>query len=767
MKLLSDSNRRLLVYAGLAVLTLFSFSPVINGEFLDYDDQDYVTENAQVAHGLSWDGIRWAFQTGHAGNWHPLTWISHMVDCQLFGLNPQGHHCVNLAIHLMNVLLLFLVLERMTNGFWQSAFVAALFACHPLRVESVAWVAERKDLLSGFFFLASLWAYYRYASLSRIPPASNPTTSAHSNRPPPLTPWLQPDGPKPARGAAGSTASQPPAQSPVARSNRPGSGEAKVPINNQRLLLGYYGLTLGFFALGLMSKPMLVTLPFVLLLLDFWPLQRVWFSSSRSHSSVQTASHPPTTVECLRALTLEKVPFFALALLSSIITFLVQKTGGAMTLMVSVPLGTRLANSLIAYATYLRRIFWPSNLAAFYPFPDSVSTASLLAAIAVLVVATVLALANFRRRPYLTTGWLWFLGMLVPVIGVVQVGYQSMADRYTYLPAIGAFIAFTWLAADLVSAQPDWHMLTGIVAAMGIGLCSLGTWHQSRYWQNTETLFEHALAITSNNAIAEYQVGVAQLRRGDYENALSHFEAAVRIQPAYASAHNNLGLLLVMQGKVDEGLEHYRLAQRLKLDTAELYFNLGAALSAQGKLDEAAQAYRSALSRNSGLSTAAKELAVVLTRQGKLEEAIAQFRSVLKQNPDAESHYNLGLALALNKRSKETIAEYREALRLRPDFPQALNDLAWILATDPDPNLRNGQEAVQLAEQACQLTQRRQAQFLGTLDAGYAELGNYAEALATAREAIALARKANQPQVVQAAQERTKLYLQGLPYRQP
>jgi len=740
-----DTRHTIALCALLALLTIAVFGPMVHHDFVDYDDQDYVTENPQVQAGLTRDAARWAFGGAHAANWIPLTWLSHMLDCQLFGLNPGWHHTTNLLLHTANTLLLFLLLKRMTAAALPSAAVALLFAIHPLHVESVAWVSERKDVLSTFFFMLTLWAYAGYAESKGQRPKSK------------------------------------------VEAQIPQQTEQRKPVTASKRRLNYF-LTILFFTLGLLSKPMLVTLPFVLLLLDYWPLGRFQITGQKSR------------IENVGPLIGEKVPFFGLALASSLITFVVQRQGGAMVLMETIPLKLRLINAVVCYGRYLLNTVWPINLSAFYPMPSAWPAWEAAVSLLVLCVISALAIRHCATRPYLGVGWFWFLGTLVPVIGIVQVGIQSMADRYTYIPLIGIFILLAFGLKDLMASQPEWRLALGMAAGIALTLCALLTANQTSYWRNTATLFEHALAVTSDNALAEYSVGVARVREDNYADAYSHFTEALRIQPDYGEAHNNLGLLLVMNGKLDEGIAHYHQALAAKLDTPELHFNLASALFAKGKLDQAAAECRTALTRKPAFPAAALKLALILTKQGKwaeareqyartlrldpqnadahlglgltlmqigeLQEAAKEFQDVLRLRSDAQAHYNLALVLALQGRSGEALDQYRAAATLAPSWPTALNDLAWVLATDPAPEHRNGIEAIELAKKACELTQNQEPRYLGTLDACYAEAGRFGEAVATSKQAEALALNCGQKQIAEAAAQRRKLYESNLPYRQ-
>ena len=440
-------SRLRLVILLLVLGTLVVYLPVSHHGFSLYDDNDYVTENPMVQHGLTWNDIQWAFTSWYAANWHPVTWLSHMLDCQLFNLTPGGHHDVNVLFHIANTVLLLVLLLRLTGTIWPSAFVAALFAWHPLHVESVAWVSERKDVLSTFFALLTLLCYARY----------------------------------------------------VIGDKGQGTGNANIKSPAIRHLSRHYWLALFFFALALMSKPMFVTLPFVLVLLDFWPLGRFRGPGFGAW----------------RKLVLEKIPFFVLVIASCVVTFLAQKHGGAVIPLEKIPLGLRVENMLVAYALYLQKIFWPARLAVFYPFPPAISNSALAISVIPLVCISAIAWFNKNRYPYLLAGWLWFLGTLVPVIGLVQVGSAAMADRYTYFPSIGIFLAVTLGIRD---ASAKFHVPKQAVAATAVlaaADCLVLTHRQLGYWSSDISLFSHALAVTPDNDTARIDLGGAYQRAGE------------------------------------------------------------------------------------------------------------------------------------------------------------------------------------------------------------------------------------------------------------
>jgi protein O-mannosyl-transferase len=507
----------------LAAITWLVFAQTLWHDFVNYDDESYVYENARVSAGLSWAGIGWAFTHVHSENWHPLTTISHMLDCQLYGLKAGGHHFTNVVLHSVAVLLLFALLREMSGMLWRSAFVAALFAIHPLRVESVAWIAERKDVLSGVFFMLTLLAYLRYA---------------------------------------------------------------RAPS------LGRYGMVSLLFALGLMCKPMLVTLPFVLLLLDYWPLKRFApVTPARSKSSVAPGwiRHSRS-----RQLFLEKIPLLALSAGSGIVTLLAQQR--ALGWIERLPLVWRLKNSAVTCIAYIWQMLWPVNLAVFYPHPENrLPGWEIILAVAVLVAVTLAGIALRKVRPYFITGWLWYLGMLLPVIGLIQVGWQSRADRYTYLPQIGLYILATWSIADLSARWRRQRELLSGGAAILLGILSWRAWVQTSYWRDSETLWTHALAVTSDNDVAQNNLGIVLLRRGQLDEAISRLATAVKLRPENAPAHDNLAKAFLQKGEVAKAMEHYRRLLEIQPDNAEAHNILGTVLVQQGRIREALDQWQETL----------------------------------------------------------------------------------------------------------------------------------------------------------------------------
>jgi len=599
----------------LAVVTFAAYSQVLNNGFTNYDDADYVTANTHVQSGITLDGIIWAFTTGDAANWHPITWISHMLDCQLFGLNAWGHHLISLLFHITNTVLLFFVLTRMTNTVWQSAFVAALFALHPLHVESVAWAAERKDVLSTLFWLLTMIAYVRYV-------------------------------------------------------DRPG--------------IKTYPLVLLFLALGLMSKPMLVTLPFVLLLLDYWPLGRFpgWIARDVAKRQGGVTMASPYGRSVLLRLVWEKIPMFALVALSSYITFRVQKSAGAVAITDLFSVSQRIANAINSYVAYIVNMIWPTGLAVFYPYPESALPPWKVAVgVTVLISIFVMMFRALRRRPYFATGWLWYVGTLVPVIGIVQVGEQAMADRYTYIPLLGIFIIIAWGLPEVLAKWKHRTIGLSIAAAVCLSALASRTWSQVSYWKDTVTLLEHALDVTTNNWTAHNNLGSALAGEKRFDEARAHYEEVFRLKPTYAAPHYNLGVASSEEGKKDEAILHYTEAIRLDANYADAHHNLALLFAEKGKSEKASEHYRRAIQINPNHEKARFALANLLAAEGEASEAIAQYRNVIRINPGLpDAHISLGVILLKEGKISEAIAEYFEALRLNPNLSDARNNLGVALS---------------------------------------------------------------------------------------
>jgi len=575
-------KRELSVCVCLGLVIAAIYGRVCGFDFVNYDDNLYITDNPHTKAGLTVDGIRWAFTTSHASNWHPVTWLSHMLDVQLFGEHPGAHHGVNVVLHALNSMLVYLVMRGMTGAVWRSAFVAAFFAVHPVHVESVAWISERKDVLSALFWLLTTAAYVRYV---RCPG------------------WSR------------------------------------------------YAWVLGLFALGLMAKPMLVTLPFVLLLLDMWPLGRIRMASllPRKDAVADWASRilearSPRPWEPV----LDKLPLLALAGGSCVATFVAQRSGHSMAAIDVLPLWLRVDNAIVAYARYLVMTVWPAGLAVFYPHPGPALPASQVMVSLLILLAISGAAAFWRRqRPYLLVGWLWYLGALVPVIGIVQVGAQALADRYTYVPLIGLFIAISWGVSELADKLrlPRWSAAVGGTAILAaLTVCAF---FQVSYWRNSVTLMAHALDVTTGNYLAHKNLGVALAAQKRYQEAVVQYAAGIRIKGNDPDLYYNLGNALGDLGKTDEAITQYLKALAIRPDHAETRYNLGNAYA----------------------------------KQGRFNEAMTQYAEVLNLQPDhLGAHINLGNALALSKRPEEAMQHYQEALRIDPNNVESLTNLGNVFA---------------------------------------------------------------------------------------
>ena len=593
----------------LALLTIVLYWPTTGHDFINFDDPNYVTTNPHVLGGLTWESAGWAFTTLYFGLWHPLTWISHMLDCQCIGLRPGGHHLTGLLLHAANTVLLFVVLRRMTGARWRSAVVAALFALHPLHVESVAWVAERKDVLSTFFVMLTLWAYHGYTA--------GRGAKAASGKQQPAAPGTQPATrlTSTLRGIA----------------KEDGFHASRV---TPRALL-FYLLSIGFFALGLMSKPMIVTLPLVLLLLDYWPLKRFELAA--------LVSRPRLAAGLLA----EKLPFVVLALLTSLITLRAAHDVSSLPSAAECPLPNRMANVVFSYVGYFLHVFWPSNLAIYYPFPPTFSGWSVAGALLLLTGISVAAFCLARRWPYVVVGWLWYLVTLLPVIGLIQLAAYSHADRYTYVPLIGVFSGLTWGAYDLTRAWRRQVLALSVAGAAAIILCLGFTRQQIAYWKDSETLYRHALAVTRDNWMAHNNLGNALDKQGQLDEAIRHYQEAIRLHPEYALAHNNLGKALGGQGQTDEAIRQFQETIRLKPDHADAHCNLGVALSKKGQLDEAVRQYREAILLEPDNAQAQNNLGIAFYQQGRTADAIRQFEEALRLKPGfADARKNLGVVLA-------------------------------------------------------------------------------------------------------------------------
>jgi tetratricopeptide (TPR) repeat protein len=775
------------VFLALAVLAVFGQAAGFG--FVNYDDNKYVYENAVVQKGLSWQGARWALTYSEIGHWHPLTWLTHMADCQLYGLWAGGHHISNVALHTVATVLLFLVLRKMTGTLWRSAFVAAVFAIHPLRAESVAWIAERKDVLSGMFFMLTLWAYAHYAR--------------HPSR-------------------------------------------------------GRYVLVALLFGLGLLSKNMLVTLPFVLLLLDWWPLGRMQRAGAEGAEAGSRSAGVP-----FWGLVKEKIPLLVLSAGSCVATASVSERLVDADRVAFLP---RVGNAVVSYVVYLRQMVFPAGLANLYPYSrHGPPIWSVCVALAVLAGITAGVVACRQKRPFLLVGWLWYLGMLVPAIGIVQISYYSHADRYTYLPGIGLAMAGTWGVADLSAGWKNRRLVLGVLMMAVIGALAVFGHIQTSYWKGGESLWTHTLACTSNNFIAHLDLAdllrldgrldeaAAQYRqalaiapdnvetlndlgnilamKGEDAAAMVQYRKALAVRPSFADTHVNLGNLL-MHVRLDEAIAEYRQALAITPDKVEILNDLGKALALKGEDAAAIAQYEKVLELQPGYANAHFNLGNRLLKMGKLEEAAAQYQKALEIQPDdaearnklgktlllkgdfdgamacfektaamspdpfsrwfslgngflqkedwetamaclrqalkinpraADACANLGLACFKKGDTKEAIDAWQQALAIDPDQIYVQNNLARLLATTPDTSLRDGPKAIALATQANQLSGGGNPVILQTLAVAYAQAGSYGLAAGTARRALELALAQNKDALAAALQKEIKLYETNAP----
>jgi tetratricopeptide (TPR) repeat protein len=695
----------------LALITVLVYKPVFNAQFVGFDDPEYVTANPHILSGITVANLRWAFVTNHTANWHPVTWISVMLDSQFFGARSGAFHAVNLLLHVANALLLFLWLLRATGAKWRSALVAALFALHPLHVESVAWISERKDVLSTLFWMLALLVYTDYAKTDRI---------------------------------------------------------------------SHYFFALLLFGIGLMAKPMLVSLPFVLLLLDYWPLRR--FAEHRTFR-----------------LLVEKLPFLALSIASSVVTLLVQREK-AMTSLDTAPIFLRLENAVFAYVAYIGKMFSPTGLAVIYPYNLHPSAIRALVSLAALVVVSAAVIRIGRHKPYLFTGWFWFLVTLAPVIGIAQTGTQSMADRYTYIPLIGLFVILAWGGWEALSLLRISRFVQALGASTALALCAGLTRAQLRYWHDSIALFQHAANVTVDNGIAEANLGFALAEQGHYDEAIAHYKTALQSQPraiiwnnlgrslaatgrrqeainafqnvlklnpSFGNAHHNLGLALARSGRQQESLVHFGDAARLEPENASVHNNYAIMLGRAGRTTEAIQQFQMALRLAPDMATTHFNLANLLAQRHARDEAMAHYLEALRLNPGlVEAHCNIAALLLEDGRTKDAVAHYIAALQIKADYLPAMVSLAWIYATaSGEVGTQHAAQAVRLAEQACQISGCKQSGLLDTLAAAYANAGRFEEAVKTGEEAFFIAKAAEENNFADSIRARIDLYKKGSPFR--
>ena len=818
---MTDNRRKkqelFLISAALVIATVAAYEPMRHNGFVEFDDATYITKNLNINKGITLQSITWALTKPYAANWHPLTWLSHMLDYQLFGLKPLGHHFVSLVFHISNALLLLWILYIMTGAIWPSAFVAAVFALHPLQVESVAWAAERKNLLGGFFWLLTTASYIWYV-------------------------------------------------------RRPGAGR-------YILLILVYGLSI-------MAKPMVVTLPLVLLLLDYWPLERLKTRRSILNSIV------------------EKIPLLVLSGISSVMTLIAQKSEGSVIALARIPLNYRIANVFTSYIRYIGKMIWPSRLPIYYSDPNiNLLDAKEVISAVLLVLITAISIYTFRRRKYAAMGWLWYVGTLVPMIGLVQVGLQAMANRYMYISMLGLLIIVAWLVNDAVVKWPRLRVAIVILAVAALTSSVILTRNQVRHWQNGITLFEYALKVTENNALAEQNYGCALAEADRLDEAEVHFKNAIRILPSFTDALDNLGKIFLqqrkpseaidcfnevlkqnkdsaathfklavalgMQNKYDEAIRHLTRAENIDPNFPEVRSTMGIALMAVGRTDEAISCFNEVIKQNEDSATAHYNLAIALGTQnrydeaikhldrvlklepnypdarnkmalallttGRLNEAIASFNEILKQNEEAAgAHYNLAVALGMQKKYDEAIKQLARVLELDPSYPDAhnkmgtllastsrleeaikhfnealrtetdktkqyanlarayqqlgkydeaiqnwtkaaeskpddvgfANNLAWLLATVGNVTIEDAKKAVELAERACEQTGYKETVLLDTLAASYAAAGRFEEAATTAQKAIDATKVRGHEEMASKIEKRLELYRAGKRYIQ-
>jgi tetratricopeptide (TPR) repeat protein len=730
---MSESAKKALVvftYVVLVLSTLLVFWQVRNFDFVNYDDNDYVYENPQVLNGLTPIGVIRAFTTSYLGYWQPMTWLSLMLDCQLFGSDPGWMHLVNVFLHLANALLLFAILKKITGSLWPSAFVAAAFALHPMHVESVAWITERKDVLNTLFLLLTLAAYVSYVRHRGV---------------------------------------------------------------------GRYLMTVLLFAAGLLGKPMLVTLPFLLLLLDYWPLNRLMAQRAATDGSREGISVAAAGKHLNLGCLVEKIPFLVLSAIFSIIAFLTQQAGGGVGDIKTIPIKDRVANAFCSYAAYMGKMFWPHNMAAHYPFtPDSFVFWQVAMCVLLLLVISIFVIHFGREQKYLPVGWFWFVGTLLPVIGLVHFMVSSYADRFTYIPYIGLFIMVAWGLPELLSKWPQRKPVLGISALIALAALGICAHRQVSYWSNSVTLFSHALEVTKDNDLAYNNRGEAYTAIGRTAEAIEDLRQAIKINPYFAESYNDLGNVYNKLGRLPEAMDAYQQAIKIKPYLAEAHNNLGTVYSGLGRLQEAIDAYQQAINikpdfvrahYNRGVAycdlgrwqeaiddfgqviriepddvEAYNNRGAAYRNWGRSAEAIEDFRKAIKIKPDyIEARCNLAGGLAGQGRFDEALDQYRTILQLKPDWPDCMSNIAFIIATNPKLKNRDTNEAIRLARGACEIANYKNPAFLDTLAAAYASAGRFSEAVDAAKKALDIADATNQPKIRNVIQYHLSLYTQGKP----
>jgi len=684
--------RLIAICAALVAVVWIVFGQTLGHQFVNFDDRTYVRGNPEVTRGISIEGTKWAFTHAVAANWHPLTILSHMLDCQLFGLKPGGHHFTNVLLHSLAVILLFLALWWMTGELWRSSFVAAIFAIHPLHVESVAWIAERKDVLSAVFFMLTIIAYIHYV-------------------------------------------------------HRPS-------------LLRYLLISI-LFACGLMAKPMLVTLPFILLLLDYWPLQRF----NHLNGSVPAEANREIKKRSWQWIFWEKIPLLLLSGGASIAAIITQDQ--SINLIKHVSFASRIANVFASLVIYLRQTVWPQRLAVFYPYPEgAVSAWETVGAIALVVAVSVTAFVLRKSKPYFFVGWWWFVGMLVPVIGIIQVGIQAHADRYNYLPQVGLGLIVSWAIADVRIAGRHQRIFAGACSAIVLLALICSARVQTSYWSESQSLWEHALAVTPDNETAREHLSEAYLDKERINDAIVQGREAVKLAPDSADAYGVLGAALGRTSQLDEAIENLQTAEQLNPKLARVHYNLGNVFLKRGQIDDAIANYENELWLYPNFAEGHNNLASGLFRKGRPDEAFEHLKTALKLNPnDPEALNNLGIALSQRGEMREAIAQWNKTLEVQPDNLEAQCNLAWIFATFPDASVRNGVRAVELAERAIKLSDGKNARIWRLTAAAYAEAGRFPDAIKAAQNGVALAEAERNAALVQTLEGNIRLFEENSPLR--
>jgi len=663
----------------LASLVWLVFGQTLGHQFVNLDDESYVYANPVVSQGLTAQAIGWASTHIVSHNWHPLTTISHMVDCQLFDLKPAGHHFTNVMLHTIAAILLLIVLHQMTGALWRSAFVAAIFAIHPLRVESVAWIAERKDVLSAVFFMLTIGAYVQFVR--------RPT------------------------------------------------------------FLRYLILSI-FFALGLMSKPMLVTVPFVLLLLDYWPLRR--FQTARSTIS---------------KLLLEKIPLLILAAPVAAVTVVIQRHGINSVENLSPP--WRIGNAFVSLLIYIRQMLWPFDLAVFYPHSgDQLPLWQIAISSALFIAITAAVFVVRKQRPYFLSGWLWYVSMLAPVIGIIQVGSQAHADRYTYLPQIGLYLAATWGMADFSLRWPNGRLILRISAGFVLGLSMWRAWNQASFWRDSQSLWNHALTATDDNDLAHERLASALLDKDRPDEAIVQAQLAINLKADNASAQNDFGVALARRGQPEEAITHFWKALEADPNLSRLHYNIANVLVAKGDAAQATLHYQKQLEIDPNFAEAHNNFATLLLREGHLDQATDHLAKALQLKPNyAEARNNLAVALSQKGRMDEAVAQWEKTLSIDANNLDAHSNLAWVLATSPMSSIRNGSMALDHAQRALRLSGESNPRIWRLFAAAEAELGRFDAAIDAAEKALRLAESQNNVALARTLESNIALFRNASPLR--